>query len=147
MSLFMHALLFSFDVYIICIPTHRYGINKLEATLHPLVEKGLKCVLIFGVPSRIQKVLDCLNSRVFLTLLDLVWMCSYNLMLCDCSPFVLQQDDRGSGADTDDTPAILAVKKIRSLFPELLVACDVCLCPYTSHGHCGQCLFYILLLN
>lgn len=50
----------------------------------------------------------------------------------------LQQDDRGSGADTDDTPAILAVEKIRSLFPELLVACDVCLCPYTSHGHCGQ---------
>ncbi|TKS84181.1 Delta-aminolevulinic acid dehydratase [Collichthys lucidus] len=42
-----------------------------------------------------------------------------------------------SGADTDDTPAVLAVKKIRTLFPELLVACDVCLCPYTSHGHCG----------
>ncbi|CAF93563.1 unnamed protein product, partial [Tetraodon nigroviridis] len=42
-----------------------------------------------------------------------------------------------AGADTDDTPAVLAVKKIRSLFPELLVACDVCLCPYTSHGHCG----------
>lgn len=51
-----------------------------------------------------------------------------------------RQDERGSGADTDDTPAVLAVKKIRSLFPELLVACDVCLCPYTSHGHCGQCL-------
>uniref|UniRef100_A0A671XZT0 Delta-aminolevulinic acid dehydratase n=1 Tax=Sparus aurata TaxID=8175 RepID=A0A671XZT0_SPAAU len=48
-----------------------------------------------------------------------------------------RQDDRGSGADAGDTPAVLAVKKIRSLFPELLVACDVCLCPYTSHGHCG----------
>ena len=23
------------------------------------------------------------------------------------------------------------------LFPDLLVACDVCLCPYTDHGHCG----------
>uniref|UniRef100_A0A8C2ZRT7 Delta-aminolevulinic acid dehydratase n=1 Tax=Cyclopterus lumpus TaxID=8103 RepID=A0A8C2ZRT7_CYCLU len=79
----------------------RYGVNKVEAMLRPLVENGLKCVLIFGVPANIEK------------------------------------DDRGSGADADDTPAILAVKKIRSLFPELLVACDVCLCPYTSHGHCG----------
>uniref|UniRef100_A0A3Q2PPA9 Delta-aminolevulinic acid dehydratase n=1 Tax=Fundulus heteroclitus TaxID=8078 RepID=A0A3Q2PPA9_FUNHE len=83
------------------IVTHRYGVNKLEAMLRPLVEKGLKCVLIFGVPAKIAK------------------------------------DERGSGADSDDTPAVLAVRKIRSLFPELLVACDVCLCPYTSHGHCG----------
>uniref|UniRef100_A0A8C1R6F3 Delta-aminolevulinic acid dehydratase n=1 Tax=Cyprinus carpio TaxID=7962 RepID=A0A8C1R6F3_CYPCA len=42
-----------------------------------------------------------------------------------------------SGADTDDTPAVLAVKKLRSTFPDLVLACDVCLCPYTSHGHCG----------
>lgn len=26
---------------------------------------------------------------------------------------------------------------IRKAFPDLLIACDVCLCPYTSHGHCG----------
>uniref|UniRef100_A0A674MN09 Delta-aminolevulinic acid dehydratase n=1 Tax=Takifugu rubripes TaxID=31033 RepID=A0A674MN09_TAKRU len=52
-------------------------------------------------------------------------------------PSKIQKDERGSGADSEDTPAVLAVKKLRSLFPELLVACDVCLCPYTSHGHCG----------
>jgi hypothetical protein len=32
---------------------------------------------------------------------------------------------------------VLAVRKLRALFPDLLVACDVCLCAYTSHGHCG----------
>ncbi|XP_064165316.1 delta-aminolevulinic acid dehydratase isoform X1 [Anguilla rostrata] len=79
----------------------RYGVNKVEEMLRPLVEKGLKCVLIFGVPAKIAK------------------------------------DERGSGADRDDTPAVLAVKKLRSCFPDLLLACDVCLCPYTSHGHCG----------
>uniref|UniRef100_A0A8C3SPQ6 Delta-aminolevulinic acid dehydratase n=1 Tax=Chelydra serpentina TaxID=8475 RepID=A0A8C3SPQ6_CHESE len=47
------------------------------------------------------------------------------------------QDERGSAADVENTPAIQAIKKIRSSFPELLIACDVCLCPYTSHGHCG----------
>lgn len=49
------------------------------------------------------------------------------------------QDERGSTADAKDTPAVLAVQTLRALFPELLVACDVCLCPYTSHGHCGKC--------
>jgi porphobilinogen synthase len=34
----------------------RYGINRLESALRPLVEKGLKTVLIFGVPKSAQKV-------------------------------------------------------------------------------------------
>lgn len=34
----------------------RYGVNKLEAMLRPLVEDGLKCILIFGVPTRVEKV-------------------------------------------------------------------------------------------
>ena len=51
------------------------------------------------------------------------------------SPF---QDAKGSAADVPENPAILAIKKLRIAFPELLVACDVCLCPYTNHGHCGR---------
>ena len=34
----------------------RYGINKLRDALKPLIEKGLKTVLIFGVPGNIIKV-------------------------------------------------------------------------------------------
>ena len=34
-------------------------------------------------------------------------------------------------------PVLEAVRRIKSEFPALTVACDVCLCPYTSHGHCG----------
>lgn len=34
----------------------RYGINKLRDALKPLVEKGLKTVLVFGVPGNIMKV-------------------------------------------------------------------------------------------
>lgn len=137
----------SFELYIIHIFTLRYGINKLEAMLRPLVENSLKCVLIFGVPSKIQKVLS--HHQVLLVLLVSVFLADSSAKVAADAElkwyrclkfyfFFLQQDDRGSGADTDDTPAVLAVKKIRSLFPELLVACDVCLCPYTSHGHCGQ---------
>lgn len=34
----------------------RYGVNRLEEMLKPLVEEGLRCVLVFGVPSRVPKV-------------------------------------------------------------------------------------------
>jgi porphobilinogen synthase len=48
-----------------------------------------------------------------------------------------EKDPRGGPADDQQGPVILAIKKLRSLFPELYIACDVCLCEYTSHGHCG----------
>lgn len=34
----------------------RWGVNKLEGLLRPLIEKGLKSVMIFGVPMKMQKV-------------------------------------------------------------------------------------------
>ncbi|KAJ7446211.1 hypothetical protein B0H11DRAFT_2085573 [Mycena galericulata] len=79
----------------------RWGVNKLEGFLGPLVKKGLQSVILFGVP------MTCIK------------------------------DHRGTPADDESGPVILAIKKIRSLFPELYVACDVCLCEYTDHGHCG----------
>lgn len=52
-------------------------------------------------------------------------------------PFSLPKDDRGSAADHPNTPVILAIEKLKTLFPNLVIACDVCICAYTSHGHCG----------
>ncbi|KAG8898682.1 hypothetical protein FRB99_007230, partial [Tulasnella sp. 403] len=79
----------------------RWGVDKLEGFLGPLVKKGLKSVILFGVP------LTC------------------------------EKDGRGTPADDPEGPVIQAIRKLRSLFPELYIAADVCLCEYTSHGHCG----------
>ncbi|GFG31713.1 hypothetical protein Cfor_06273, partial [Coptotermes formosanus] len=49
----------------------------------------------------------------------------------------LMQDERGSYADSPRNPVIQVVPKLRRCFPDLVIACDVCLCPYTNHGHCG----------
>ncbi|KAG7202496.1 hypothetical protein KM043_017064 [Ampulex compressa] len=49
----------------------------------------------------------------------------------------LKKDYVGSNADSPQNPIIEAVPLIRQWFPNLLIACDVCLCPYTVHGHCG----------
>ncbi|THV02399.1 tetrapyrrole biosynthesis, porphobilinogen synthase [Dendrothele bispora CBS 962.96] len=79
----------------------RWGVNKLEAFLGPLVKKGLQSVILFGVPLKCTK------------------------------------DGRGTPADDPSGPVILAIQKIRQLFPTVYIACDVCLCEYTDHGHCG----------
>jgi porphobilinogen synthase len=43
----------------------------------------------------------------------------------------------GSYAHDDEGTVQRAVKMIRANFPHLLVCTDVCLCGYTTHGHCG----------
>jgi len=79
----------------------RWGVERLEEFLGPLVKKGLRSVILFGVP------LTC------------------------------TKDESGTPADDPQGPVILAIKMLRELFPTLFVATDVCLCEYTSHGHCG----------
>jgi len=47
------------------------------------------------------------------------------------------KDEQGSGAYDDEGVVQLAVRAIKEAHPELVVITDVCLCSYTSHGHCG----------
>jgi len=47
------------------------------------------------------------------------------------------KDEQGSGAYDDEGVVQLAVRQIKEAHPELVVMTDVCLCGYTSHGHCG----------
>lgn len=49
----------------------------------------------------------------------------------------LTKDDRATNADSLQNPVIRTLPKLRTWFPNLTIACDVCLCPYSSHGHCG----------
>lgn len=79
----------------------RWGVNRLEEFLRPLISKGLSSVILFGVP------------------------------------FNMNKDGRGSAADDPNTPVIQAIRTLKRIFPDLYIACDVCLCEYTDHGHCG----------
>ncbi len=48
-----------------------------------------------------------------------------------------EKDEHGSGAWDQEGVVQLATSAIKQALPELLVITDVCLCEYTSHGHCG----------
>jgi porphobilinogen synthase len=47
------------------------------------------------------------------------------------------KDEQGSGAWDDEGIVQLATRAIKAAHPDLLVLADLCLCEYTSHGHCG----------
>lgn len=82
------------------INSYRWGINKLESFLAPLVNKGLAAVMLFGVLS-------------------------------------VAKDLYGTEADNPAGPVISAIRLLKYHFPSLFIVCDVCLCEYTLHGHCG----------
>ena len=47
------------------------------------------------------------------------------------------KDENGSGAYDDNGIVQQAVRLTKKLYPDLIVITDICLCEYTSHGHCG----------
>jgi porphobilinogen synthase len=48
-----------------------------------------------------------------------------------------KKDDIGSQAWAEDGVVQRSIREIKKVVPNLLVITDVCLCAYTSHGHCG----------
>jgi porphobilinogen synthase len=79
----------------------RYGVDALIDHLSPLVNKGLRTILVFGVTTSSNK------------------------------------NPTGEYATSKDSPVRRCLPKLRSIFPSLTIAVDLCLCGYTSHGHCG----------
>jgi porphobilinogen synthase len=47
------------------------------------------------------------------------------------------KDDAGSGAYDEEGVVQMAVRALKEAHPDLIVITDVCLCEYTTHGHCG----------
>lgn len=48
-----------------------------------------------------------------------------------------KKDECGSEAYNDDGIIQQAIRLVREHYPDLVISTDVCMCEYTSHGHCG----------
>jgi len=48
-----------------------------------------------------------------------------------------RKDEQGSEAWNDEAPVQQAVRAIKKAHDDVIVVTDVCMCEYTSHGHCG----------
>jgi porphobilinogen synthase len=84
-----------------------------------------------------NKQWGCKNG--FETMLDQLATLHNDMGLTSCMLFgvVSDKDETGTKADSSNTPVIMALLAIRKRLPNMFVAVDVCLCEYTSHGHCG----------
>lgn len=85
---------------------------------------------IGAMPGICQYSVDRLSEE-----LDRVQECGVRAVLLFGIP--AHKDECGSEAYNEHGVVQEAIRYIRQAYPKLLVAADVCLCEYTSHGHCG----------
>ncbi len=78
---------------------YRYSVDNLVEVCSQLYNKGLKSVMLFGIPE--------------------------------------YKDETGSASMHDHGIVQIALNELKARVPGLVTIADVCLCEYTSHGHCG----------
>jgi porphobilinogen synthase len=90
-----------------------------------------------GIENSIPSMPGCFQmsaDRIVNECLDLYEMGLRNVLLFGIPE---HKDPLGSAATDDHGVVPEAVRAIKDARPDLLVWCDICLCEYTDHGHCG----------
>eukprot|EP01098_Paradermamoeba_levis_P003261 TRINITY_DN1506_c0_g1_i1.p1 TRINITY_DN1506_c0_g1~~TRINITY_DN1506_c0_g1_i1.p1 ORF type:complete len:291 (+),score=96.88 TRINITY_DN1506_c0_g1_i1:51-875(+) len=82
---------------------YQISVDLVVDFLTPLVKKGLRSIILFGVLSD--------NSK--------------------------KDPEAKCALDVKASPVLQVLPLLRKAFPDLCLVTDVCLCAYTSHGHCG----------
>lgn len=105
---------------------------RIDELIYPIfVKDGRNQVIpVPSMPNVCQYTLDRLSEE-----LDRVVAAGVNAVLLFGIP--AHKDAVGSGAYAKNGIAPRAIRAIKLRYPELVVIADVCLCEYTSHGHCG----------
>ena len=85
---------------------------------------------VTSMPNIYQYSLDCIDEE-----LDRVKEAGIPAVLLFGIP--AHKDEKGSGAYDDNGITQQCIRHIKEKYPNIIVIADVCLCEYTSHGHCG----------
>ncbi len=105
---------------------------RLEELIYPIfVMEGQNiCHSVASMPGICQYSLDRIGEE-----LDRIVASGVKAILVFGIPE--HKDEVGSGAYDENGIVPQAIRLIKKSYPELVVIADVCLCEYTSHGHCG----------
>jgi len=90
-----------------------------------------------GVKKEISSMPGCFQESVDRIVRHAKEVCSLGIPSVLLFGIPEQKDETGSGAYDEKGVVQKAVKAIKNAVPELFVITDVCMCEYTSHGHCG----------
>lgn len=105
---------------------------RVEELIYPIfaMDGEDKVVPVPSMPGICQYALDRLPEE-----LDRVAAAGIRAILLFGIP--AHKDECGSAAYDEDGIVPRAIRAIKAKYPDLVVIADVCLCEYTSHGHCG----------
>lgn len=128
-------------------PLHRCRRLRSSETIRRMVRQTILSVnhLIYplfvvsgtGIKREINSMPGCYQQSVDYIVKEAKEVHSLNIPAVLLFGIPDTKDEVGSSAYSDDGVVQTAVKAIKDAVPELYVITDVCLCEYTSHGHCG----------
>ncbi len=128
-------------------PTHRPRRLRRSQLLRALVQETRLSVSQFiypmfvcpgiGVRNEIASMPGCVQQSVDLLLEECREVQSLGIPAAMLFGLPEHKDERGSEAAAASSSVQRAIEAIRKAKLDLLVMTDVCLCEYTSHGHCG----------
>jgi len=90
-----------------------------------------------GIKEPIKSMDDCFHFSPDTIAAEAVEVASLGIPAVLLFGLPAKKDEIGSQAWAEDGVVQQAIREIKKAAPELLVVTDVCLCEYTSHGHCG----------
>lgn len=105
---------------------------RVDELIYPLfiIEGSNICRPIPSMPGINQYSLDTVKE-------ELNRVCEAKIKAVLLFGIPAHKDEVGSGAYDDNGIVQQAIRMIKKEYPQLIVIADVCLCEYTSHGHCG----------
>lgn len=105
---------------------------RTEELIYPVfaIEGQDICRPVASMPGICQYSPDRIGEE-----LDRAWEAGIRSVLVFGIP--KEKDEVGSGAYDEQGIVPITIRRIKERYPEMLVVADVCLCEYTSHGHCG----------
>jgi len=90
-----------------------------------------------GLKEPIKSMTDCFHFSPDTVAAEAAEVASLGIPAVLLFGLPARKDDIGSQAWAEDGVVHRSVKEIKKAAPQLLVITDICLCAYTSHGHCG----------
>jgi porphobilinogen synthase len=90
-----------------------------------------------GLKKPIRSMTDCFHISPDLIAEEAAEIVSLGIPAVLLFGLPRKKDEQGSEAWSEDGPVQQAIREIKKRTPDLLIITDVCLCEYTSTGHCG----------
>jgi porphobilinogen synthase len=128
-------------------PFHRFRRTRMTEALRSMVRETELSINdfiypLFVVPgTKFRKEIGSMPGTFQLSVDELIRECSEVKTLGIPAVILFgipeQKDEVGSGAYNEHGIIQTAVRALKNEIPELVIITDVCLCEYTSHGHCG----------